>query len=53
MNKDTDRARQFLAFAALSGFEQLLEEEEQAAQAEEDRFAEEAPEPAPLPEDGA
>ncbi len=34
MNKDPNRATQFLAFAALSGFERLLEEREKAAQQE-------------------
>lgn len=37
MNNDTDRAKQFLAFAALSGFERLLKEQEQALQHEEER----------------
>ena len=42
MNKDPNRATQFLAFAALSGFERLLEEREKAAQQEEEREGEES-----------
>ena len=31
MNNDTDRAKQFLAFAALSGFERMLARQQEAA----------------------
>ena len=54
MNNGTDRAKQFLAFAALSGFERLLEEQEEAAaQKERSEKAGQTPEPSePPPEDG-
>ena len=43
MNNDTDRAKQFLAFAALSGFERLLKEQEETVQrAQEHRRAKSA-----------
>ncbi len=53
MNRDPDRATQFLAFAALSGFERLLEEREKEAQQQEARqnAARPAAQEFPLPED--